>query len=164
MTRAKLPISGLKLSPRLALINLFSADKAVSLGLYRSLTERRLNVPFATLQMHRNQWRACCCIAEQALEQIQPLLAGYGDTVEVIDSVATLTVFPHRSRLDLLSRLLAVFATSGLPLYALGSSLSTIIGVTAYDRVGDAVAAIESIAQLPENHAPFKTEISVRQI
>ena len=164
MVQAKLPINGLKISPRLALIDLLSEDKSISLGLYRFLSGKRLNVSFATVQMQADRWRGTCCIQDRDLEQVRPLLESRGGTAEIREGVATLTLFPHRSRFDLLDRLMAAFAAAKLPLYAVGSSMSTLILVTDFERLTDAVAAVETVAQLPENHSPFQTDLRVRQI
>jgi hypothetical protein len=164
MTLTKLPIDGLKVSTALAQINLQASSSSMVLEAFHRLAAQRINMSLVTLDATDGHWAASCCILLENLARTRQELHGLLDKVDFIEPVGTLTVFPHRSRLDLLRKILAIFKETGLPVYGIATATSTLTVITEFERLAQAVAAIQQIADLRANHAPFQTQMQVKQI
>ena len=159
-----LPIDGLKLSRMLAQINLLADNAQRLLEAFHRLAARRINLTLVTLDAADGRWRCSFCIDGEDLTSARNALEGMAEADEVISPVGTLTLFPHRSRLDLLDRVLAVFGRKALPVHAAASSASTLSLVTDYPHLDDAVRAVMGVASLPAGHAPHRGRVHVRQL
>jgi len=160
----KLAISGIKLSGELLQINFLPGSGLTAPQLFHRLAERRVNLSMVTLDAAGGQWGGACCIAVDELPRAQPLLDEAADFLKILPSVGLLTVFPHRSRYDLLECILSAFAQANLPIHCIASSLAALTFATDFSRLDEAVSAVTAVADLPPNHAPVRPEFKVRQI
>ncbi|MFH1981703.1 MAG: hypothetical protein ABIL58_07660 [Pseudomonadota bacterium] len=161
---SKMSISGLKQSPELVQINLSAGDSPPIVLLFDRLARHRINMAFVTMAAAAGSVIGTCAVALEDWAAAEPLLQGAGVTVGVISPVGTLTVFPHRSRGDLLEGVLSAFIRAGLPVYCVTSSLATLTFATDYRRMAEAVSEVRAIAHLPENHAPLERPWCVKQV
>lgn len=158
-------IGGLKQSPELVQINLSAGDSPPIRAVFDLLASHRINLVFVTLAAvaPRGVLGACAVSAEN-WPAAEPLLSGVALKVEALSPVGAITVFPHRSRAELLGGVLTAFKESGLPLYGIASSLSSLTFATDYRRMAQAVSAVRAIAQLPDNHAPLACPWCIKQV
>lgn len=157
-------ISGLKQSPELVQINLSAGDSPPIVSVFDRLARHRINMAFVTMAVAAGSVLGACAVAVEDWAAAEPLLQGAGATVGVISPVGTLTVFPHRSRADLLEGVLRAFIRAGLPVYSVTSSLATLTFATDYRRMAEAVSEVRGIAHLPDNHAPLERPWRIRQL
>jgi hypothetical protein len=160
----KLRINGIKLSEELVQINLAPGGEISAGWLFRQLAVRRINLPLVALAAHQGGVASACCLAADDLPLAQALLDTIVDGVRIIPAVGALTVFPHRTRFDLLGGVLGAFHRCRLPVHAIASSLSALTLTTDYGGLEAALAAVQAVATLPQNHAPFHPEFKVWQI
>ena len=159
-----MPIDGLKLSGALAQFNFLTEKAHVLLEAFHRLTSRRINMTLVTLDAADGRWRCNCCIAGEDLAAARASLGDLGITATVICPVGSVTLFPHKSRWELLHRLLTVFDLKALPVHGIASSASTLSLVTDYPLLDEAACAVTEVADLPENHTPMRCQIHVRQV
>ena len=165
MTAEKpISIDGLKLSPELVQIKLPAGDPPPALMVFRKLAQQRINMLFVCLETTSGGLTGSCCILSEDLASTEAALDAMVHQLDIVPSVGALTVFPHRSRLDLLVGVLASFAESRLPVYGIASSLSTLTFCTDFARLGDAVQAVRQVAELPTDHTPFRSALRIRQV
>jgi aspartokinase len=160
----KLAISGIKLSGKLVQINFLPEGEITAIQLFRRLAKRRVNLTMVTLDATGGRLAGACCIAAEELPRAQPVLEEAAGSLGLLSPVGALTVFPHRSRYDLLESILSSFTRENLPIHAIASSLAALTFITGYDQLGKAVSAVTAVAELPPNHAPIQPEFKVRQL
>lgn len=160
----KLRISGIKLSEELVQVNLAPGGEISAGRLFRQLAVRRINLSLVALAAHPEGVASACCLAADDLPLAQPIFDTILKGARIIPAVGALTVFPHRTRFDLLGCVLGAFHRCRLPVHAIASSLAALTLTTDYGGLEAALAAVQEVATLPENHAPFHPEFKVWQI
>ncbi len=160
----KLKINGIKLSEELVQINLTPEADISPARLFHKLAVRRINLSLVVVGATGDRLNSACCIAADELPRAKSVIDQVSGGLQVITSVGSLTVYPHRTRFDLLECVLAGFGRRRLPVYAIASSLAALTVTTDYGRIEEAVAAVEEETTLPHNHAPLYPEFKVRQI
>lgn len=157
-------IGGIKQSPELVQINLSAGEGPSITAVFERLARRRINLAFVTLAVVSGGVVGACGVSAESWPAAEPLLQGIAPVVRLLSPVGTLTVFPHRSRADLLGGVLTAFSQAGLPVYSIASSLSSLSFATDYRRMAEAVSVIRAFAQLPDNHAPLECPWCVKQV
>lgn len=167
--RGRRRIGGIKFSSELVQFNFSepSGSGVRAAHFFSRMAEHRINMPFVCLGVGaRGNLNACCAAAEDG-NAIRSMLAGAPELaphVEIIAPVGALTLFPHRSCLGLLGQIMAVFGDTGLPVYGIGTSISTITVTTDYRLMERAVDRLGTVLELPEDHAPFQPGFKITQI
>jgi hypothetical protein len=64
----------------------------------------------------------------------------------------------------MLGHIVAILGQSGIVIQSLCTSISALAINVPYHLLDTAVEVLEKIVELPDNHAPFRPEFSVRQI
>jgi hypothetical protein len=164
MSPNKLSIGGLKVSPPLALIVMRAGARPSVAEVFQRFAHQRINMTLVALETIAGQPAGTCCIDQEELAAAEALLGPARNAIEIVAPVASLTLYPHKARLVLLQAVLWAFGQAGLPVHAVASSLSALSVATDYSRLDDALAAIETITELPPNHAPLRPTVRVRQI
>jgi hypothetical protein len=160
----KLRISGLKLSPELVLLQMPPGVDPPAGEILRRLAERRINLTCVVLENAGKGLGATCCIDAEEMPQAETVLESASAEIERTAAVGTLTVFPHRRRIDLLAAVLEVFGRRAIPLLGIASSPSALTFALPFRRLDDAVGAVCGVARLPDNHAPMRPQFRVRQL
>jgi hypothetical protein len=163
MAADRLPIGGLKLSSEMVLIRLLPDAFPSVVGRISRLAAARINLSFVSLGSRGHRFGGACCVAAADREGAEQALAEAGGWAAVAP-VGALTVFPHRSRSALLSRIFATLAAEEVPVLSVATSFSSLTLVTDHRLLDRAVGAVARVAELPENHAPFHPAFRVRQV
>ncbi|MGB5987802.1 MAG: hypothetical protein WBG37_21025 [Desulfobacterales bacterium] len=161
---AKLPIHGLKLSTEQILLQMPAGVDSSSREIFKRLAAAKINLSCVVLDDAGNGLAGSCCLDSEDQRQVKELLAGVTGAWELTSAVGTLTVFPHRYRLDLLATALRSLARKEISVLGIASSLSALIFILPYRQLDVAAEAICAVAQLPDNHAPFRPQFRVRQV
>jgi hypothetical protein len=179
----KIGLGGIKFSEELVHVS----HRAVSLSdssfadLIGRIAANRINIPFACSGAYGGEVLSSFCIAaadfssvERLLETV-PQIDGPASTasatglarcepLKIIRSVGTLTLFPHRRSLALLGRIVEILCQSPIVIHSLCTSISALAINVDYHLLDLAVEVLDRIIELPEDHAPFRPEFSVRQL
>ncbi len=185
----KIGIGGIKFSPELVQYThqaVSPVDRSLA-DLLRRLSEHRINLPFMCSSVAGDAIHSTFCVAAGDFAQVEMLLEanplqsepaplfslggvpGPGslslrDQLQIIRGVGTLTLFPHRRSFALLGRVVEILGKSGLVIHSLCTSISALAINIDYPLLDLAVEVLERITELPDNHAPFRSEFCVRQI
>jgi hypothetical protein len=160
-----LKINGIKLSGELVQINLLPGDRPGAAHLLQRLADNRINLPLVTIDAAEGGvLTGAFCLAAEDFPLARAALGEALDGLQAISPVGSLTVFPHRSRLDLFRCMASGFQSRRLPIYAVASSFAALTFTTDYGRLDEAVTAVTERVTLPDNHAPFRPEFKIRQI
>jgi hypothetical protein len=162
-------LGGIKFSLELVQINsLDRPGECLRTGrLLRLLAERRINLPFFFYSPGFPRSISSLGLEVEEFDQVESTLMGDPDLspgLETIRPVGTLTLFPHRSDLALLGRVLRAWGRSGFPLYGMGTSISTVTISTDYRLLDRAFEALKTLLGLPENTVPQRPEFRVKQV
>ncbi len=133
----------------------------------KAIAAKQINISFFTLSQGPDKVTASFCVDADDHLIVQELVARTiqdPKRITCLPSIGTLTVFPHRNSFTLLGRVIQSFSDNQLPVYGLCTSISALSVITAFQSLDPAIKALETIIQLPENHAPFRQEFNIRQI
>ncbi|MBW1920720.1 MAG: hypothetical protein JRI81_10925 [Deltaproteobacteria bacterium] len=151
---AKIPLAGIKLSNELFLIRLSSSSSSVDTrsALCQILAENRINIQFLTGSAPGELSAVTGCVAAKYRARVKELLlagVGFEAKPEFVSSVGLLSLFPHRASLKILGLSLLALGKSGVPIYAMASSLSVLSFITDYARLLEATKALKEYFDLP---------------
>jgi hypothetical protein len=159
-----LNIRGIKFSTELVLVRMPPGIDPHPSEIIRRLAAKRINLTCVVLDSVRECLSGIFCIDAEDLPRMERVLEAVTGGLEKVTSVGTLTIFPHRCRLDLLAAVLRAFAGRGIPLIAVASSMSALTVALPYRRLDEAVEEMSSVVRLPANHAPFRPQFRIRQV
>lgn len=185
----KIGIGGIKFSPELVQYThraVSPADRSLT-DLFRRLAGQRINLSFVCTCSVGETIRSTFCLAAGDFAAVEMLLeagsspdepvsrrpqdpvAGPGGPslraqLEVIHRVGTLIIFPHQRSLLLLGRVIETLARAGIAIHSLCTSISALAINIDYLLLDRAVDALDTIVELPDNHAPYRPEFHIRQI
>ncbi len=131
------------------------------------LAEKSINIPFLCHSCISKSTESIFCIDSNDFDIVQSVLNSHlltGSTFTVIRSVGTLTVFPHRYSFQFIGQILAVITGCNYPVYSLSTSISAIAINTDYFSLDKLVEKLQTVIELPENHAPFRQEFCFKQV
>ena len=166
----KTSIGGLKFSERLTHISLVkneAADSSID-DLLRLIAQKRINISFlchssTTYPNHRS----CFCVSHENYPGVQNLLnfSSFNNlNLKIIQSVGTVTLFPHKNSFQLLGQVMQTFGKFNLPIYSMSSSISAIALNTDFLSLDMAAEKLQEVTCLPDNHAPFRQEFCLREL
>lgn len=141
-------IDGLRLSHELLFIRILpvpGAGNPCSL-LYRHLADNRVNVPFLSVSGLGKDMGTCCCVSATDQGRVRALIGAapvLRECVTFVSSVGMISLFPHQNSMTILGCSLQAFGEAGLPLYGMGSSLSSVTFVTDYARIREAATLLD---------------------
>lgn len=155
----KIQVAGVKLSDELLQINVSAISNGAdaSLLISRLLGENKINMQFLWGASLRGQSRAKCCVSMREEARVSGLVAKdriLRGKVEFIPAVGMLSLFPHQSSLRILGASLIAFGEAHLPLYGVGSSLSSLTFITDHVHMHRAIAALKKYLSIPEEEDP----------
>lgn len=147
-------IDGLKLSDELLYIRIlpFAGSGNLAYLLYRHLADHEINVPFLSMSLQLKKMGTSCCVSVRDQDRVKNLIASdplLGERVTFVPSVGMVSLFPHQKSMTILGCSLQAFGKAGLPLYGMGSSLSSLTFITEFARLGEAAAVLEETLQGP---------------
>lgn len=133
----------------------------------RRIAGRHINIPFLSISAAVDQVSVSICteaVHHLVVKAILETAVKSPHRLQCLASVGTLTLFPHRNSFVLPGRILQTFAANKLPIYGMCTSISALSVVTPFNTLESAITALEEIVEIPENHSPFRQELSIRQI
>lgn len=168
-TREKMPLDGIRLSHELVLFNLrgdgtgnISVDEVL-----QHIAEAGVNIPFLTIRHAEGDASAAFCVAHGDFERVSglPVLSpDSGNRFETVPHTGALTLYPHRSRLPLLFRVIDLLDSRRFPIHGIASSLSAVTVITDHRLLDDAAALIDSAFALPDNRTPMLPKYRIAQL
>lgn len=162
-------IGGIKLSHELVQF-IYTRPSAIQSILPRTIhtiAARQINISYFSLSMGEETVNASFCVEVEnhvSVEEIITKSIPDSHSLTTIPSVGALTLFPHRNSFNLLGKVVQCFVKHRLPVYGLCTSISALSVLTDYKLLENGILALETIVQLPENHAPFRQEFNIRQV
>lgn len=167
--RTRIRIGGMKFSEELAHVTVVRPCRQEDpfAHLLHQLADRHINIPFICHSQENSQTQSSFCVAREDLgrvREILPCALASDDSVRILTSVGTLTLFPHRNSFQLLGFILQTFAENDYPVHSLSTSISAIALNTDFHHLDDIADKLAEIVILPENHAPFRQEFRVTQL
>ncbi|MBW1635414.1 MAG: hypothetical protein JRJ68_03970 [Deltaproteobacteria bacterium] len=165
----KISIGGIKFSEELVQVSLLKAGESKSSfgDLLQLLSEKKINITFlchSAGSLHSKSSFCVGCIDFATVQEILDFPSLASLDIEVIRSVGTITLFPHRNSLHLLGLILNVFGKFDFPVYSLSTSISAIAVNTAYSDLARIADKLQDVVFLPDNHAPFRKEFRLKEI
>ena len=162
-------VGGIKFSRKLVQYNWIGnqGEPVPGLRLFRLLAENRINIPFLCIGVAGSGILSFCCVEYEFFRQVRKLVeldAPMRQNIEVISPVGTLTLFPHKCNLALLGIVMSELGKAGLPIHAIGTSISALTFSTDYNLLNHAVDVLGRVLNLPSNHAPFRSKFRIEQI
>lgn len=165
----RIRVGGIKISPELAQY-IYTRPSNNRCGLQSALEKiasLNINISYLTLSSATDSISTSFCVAADNLSTVEGILhstSDISDQVEIIPSVGSLTLFPHRNSMVMLGRVLKLFGNHNLKIYGICTSISALTLITDFSQLNQAITAFEEIVELPENHSPFRQEFQIRQI
>ena len=153
-------LGGIKLSAELVQIDFASSALPgdVLVKILKQISTAKINIPHLHQGVVGKSPQTTLCIAAENYPLLQAALAA--DLSEchyrVRESVGTLTLFPHKSSVAFAAQVIATLTTQSIPIYGISTSVSALVVHTDYTLLEDAVEAVLTFAELPENHTPLR--------
>jgi hypothetical protein len=164
----RIRVDGIKLSRELIHINILQGpEKNVQTRLLASMAEHRINCPMLFCSAMDGRCQGAVCVAAEDSRQLDQVLAmdpELKENVQCISPVGAVSMFPHKFNLKFLGCLMHVFGKTDLPMYGMTASLSALTLTTDYDLLDTVIATLEPYISLPSNHAPFRSQLRLKEI
>ncbi len=164
----RIRVDGIKLSQELTHINILQGpQKDIQTRLLASMAEHRINCPILFYSAMDVQCQGAVCVAAEDIHQLNQVLAmdpELKENVQYISPVGAISMFPHKFSLQFLGCLMHIFGKTGLPIYGMTASLSALTLTTDFQLLDTAIATLEPYIRLPSNHAPFRSQLRLREI
>jgi hypothetical protein len=179
----KIGIGGIKFSEELVHVShrAVAPDDQYFVDLVKHIAENRINIPFLCSSVYGDEFLGTFCIAAtdfallariigtlSSLREKKKCKSSPGflnhESLKITQGVGTLTLFPHRRSLALIGRLVGTLGEAGIVIHSLCTSISALAINVDYHLLDFAVEVLEKIVELPEDHAPFRADFSVRQV
>ena len=163
----KLKIGGLKQSLELCQFDLRGPDLSEKMigELSKLMSAQKINIEFLTYASNRDSaHQLSLCINQDTFSAASNILKKHGALpcgwhVSSREHVGIITVFPHRSAINILGAVMVSWTESSIPIHGIATSLSSISFVTDYPLMERAAEVVQGLFTLPENRAPLKPEI-----
>jgi len=165
----KLSIGGIKFTENIALLSITEPiDKADTAPLFfRFLSENEINIFMLSRVMDDQAIRTDCSVSEDDLDNIYKLIFSFPELKErlkVLHGLGAISIYPHKSRMKLLGKILFAFGNRKIPIYNMTSSISSFTFLTDCNRLNKAAEALQENFRLPENHAPFQKQFCIKHV
>ncbi len=165
---SKIRVDGIKLSQELIHVNILQGpEQNVQTRLLASMAEHRINCPIIFYSAMDVQCQGAVCVAAEDIHQLNQVLETdpeLKENVQYISPVGAISMFPHKFSLQFLGCLMYIFGKTGLPIYGMTASLSALTLTTDYPLLDTAIATLEPYISLPSNHAPFRSQLRLKEI
>jgi aspartokinase len=165
----KIRIGGIKFSEELIQVTVrCEVTKIQSVEtLLTDIAQESITLPFYTSSVTNGFLAANFCANKSDSNGLQKLLmkSSFSEKdVTITSSVGMCTLFPHRNSLLLLGRIIQLMADYDFPLYSFSTSISALAVNTDVLRLDQLADKLQTLVELPENHAPFRQEFRVTQL
>lgn len=137
-------------------------ESSVLTDLLHLLARHQITLSFLCLDTSLETHPSFCLAKKDCsvgVKIIDDLLRPLGIPYEIIHSVGALTLFPHKSRLEVIAQALLILVKYEFPVYSLGSSISALTINMDYGFLDQAAEFLRTVFLLPENHTPFRQHL-----
>lgn len=131
------------------------------------LAENIINIPFLCHSSITSAPESVFCVDCNDFDTVQNLLNASPfdkDSFQLKRAVGTLTLFPHRYSFHFLGLIISVLSRFSYPIYSLSTSISAVAINTDFFSLDSIAEKLQTVIDLPENHAPFRQEFCLKQI
>ena len=161
---AKIRVGGLKLSPELVMVTQrFNAAEACSVPpIYRLFGQQKINIHYLSAQEREKQTHIVCLVSMGEHRRVKNLPHLHPDEtgrIQIFPGKGMVSLFPHRSRMDILGLVVKTLASAGVGIYGYSASISSLVFVIDYEAQQRAISAISSCFELPEYHSPYRSRL-----
>ncbi len=168
-TEEKNSIGGIKFMENLALFTITEpvSKTGTAMQFFSILSENEINISMISSIMDDRILRTDCSVSEDNLQRILELISPLPELEErlkVLRGLGSISIYPHKSSMNLLGIILFAFGKRKIPVYSMASSISAFTFLTECDCLDKAAKALKEYLMLPENHAPFQQQISIKHI
>lgn len=155
-----LKLGGIKLSGELVQIG-FQESAASSekiIALLRRIAAAEISIPHLHQEQFVGTTHTTLCVATVDFPRLsrEAEVELQSGNATVTPSVGTITLFPHRFTLALYTRVAHAFLLAEIPLLGISSSVSALVIHCHYHLLDEAVEAILTECELPDNHTPLR--------
>ncbi len=161
-------IGGIKLSGKLVQIDFRESEgsEGTLAGLLRRIRTARINLPHLHQEFVGKEKQTTLCVAEEDYLRLKNILDVEFEKTwkRILPSVRTLTIFPHSSSIGFFAKLYRVLCEEDIPVLGVSTSVSALVIHTEHAFLNQALAAILTVCELPENHSPFHPDFKLQQV
>lgn len=160
----KMSIGGIKFSKELVqvVVSCGSISEAVIAKLLHLIAEKGINISFLChSSVSSGIPETIFCVEQSDFGKVQEILnftSFKSDRFDVVQSVGTLTVFPHRNSFTLVGDIVRLANEKCFPLHSFSSSISALAFNTDFHLLDHFADSLQTIVDLPDNHAPFRQQ------
>jgi hypothetical protein len=165
----KTRIGGIKFSEELihcAVLCRTSQKQELAL-LLNLIAKKSVSLPFYTSSVADGLLTANFCAHSNELKTLEKIVSSTplsSTDIQITPSVGLLTLFPHRNSLLLVGKIVQLMADFHFPLYSFSTSISALAVNTAYEKLDELSEKLQTLVELPENHAPFRQQFRIKQL
>jgi hypothetical protein len=165
----KTRIGGIKFSEELihVAVSCSASQKQELALLLNHIAKESITLPFYTSSVADALLTANFCAHSSELKTLEKIVykgALSSAEIQITPSVGLLTLFPHRNSLSLLGKIVQLIADFQFPLYSFSTSISAFAINTAYEKLDELSEKLQTLVELPENHAPFRSQFRIKQL
>ncbi|MFH0785586.1 MAG: hypothetical protein V2B20_27075 [Pseudomonadota bacterium] len=179
----KIGIGGIKFSEELVHVSYCAVAPTDSTftDLVKRIAENRINISFLCSGMYGDEILSTFCIAVTDFSSLARIIGNRpslgeetkcrstydlfnNECLKITQHVGTFTLFPHRRSLALLGRIVEILGESGITIHSLCTSISALAINIDYPLLDLAVEVLGKIIELPDDHAPFRSDFCVKQV
>jgi len=180
-TEEKLNIGGVKFTENIALLSITEpvfgqidgpideqiGKAGTAMHFFSLLSENEINISMLSMIRDAKTVRTDCSVAEGNLHKIYKLISPFSELkqrLEVLHNLGAISIYPHKSRMKLLGKILFTFGKRKIPVYNMTSSISSFTFLTECDCLEQAVEVLKENFMLPQNHAPFQQQFCIKHV
>ncbi len=168
-TENKIRIGGIKFLENLALLSIAEPcdQRGEVMRFFTMLAENEINISMISRITDGKTDRSDCSVSEDNLERIIELISCYPrlkKRIRILRGLGAISIYPHKSRMNLMGKALMAFGRKNIPVYNMTSSISSFVFLTECRYLDNAVEALKDYFMLPENHAPFKRQFCIKHV
>ena len=155
-----LRLGGIKLSGELVQIDFhesrLSAEKFTSL--LQKVAAAEIAIPHLHQARGSGELQSTLCLSLEDFPRVKGAVDSllHNSRSRILPAVGTITLFPHRSAVNLFISVVHALAGQHIPLHGISTSVSALVIHTDYDLLDKGVEAILTVCELPENHTPLR--------
>ncbi len=153
-------IGGIKLSAELVQIDVVgdTCPNSTLINILKRIASAKINIPHLHQGAVGSKKQTTLCVAADDYLRLQAgLLGDLADCQSrLLKSVGTISLFPHSFSVEFCARVMSTLSAKAIPIYGISTSVSALVVHTDYTLLEDAVDAVLTFADLPENHTPLR--------
>ncbi len=149
----KIKLEGIKLSGELlaVIIDERTSETGAILRIFKAFNDHQINLIYLSTSSRSDLKRAIFSVDAKDQYQVEKILKKEKNNflqIKYIWPAGLVTIFNHKTRLEILGQILKTFGKQHIAVYGSASSLSSLSFIVDYNRMDKAVAAIRREADI----------------